>query len=381
MKHTKNNLFSLLLIASFLLGVCSSCEDDAKDYSNKAFISSSKVGTILLMGTNDSINTIIQTAMAKPEASDIQVTYKVDKELVALYNLTYGEQAIIVPDEHYIIPQAISTIVAGTVKGNDIEVNFKNLSGLDRDLVYVLPVTVSNSNIDFLNSARTTYYVIKGAALVNTVANIAENNLSLQSPGASTLKGMTEVTVEALVRINKFGKLISTIMGIEGSFLIRVGDAGVPDNQIQLATSRNNVTDPSWLIPTNEWVHLAITHSSANGATDVYINGIKKGATQYTSYTSAVNWASASFYIGKSYDDNRWLEGDISECRVWGRILTADDIKAKDHYYVVVPESEKLMAYWKFNEGSGQVIADHTGNGNTIVASKAVTWKSVSLPK
>lgn len=380
MKHTKNKLFSLLVVATVLLGV-SSCDDDAKNYDNKAFINGAKVGTILLMGTNDTEAATIRTTMAKLETTDINVTYKVDASLVAQYNQTYGEEAIIVPSEHYEIPQTTSTIVAGTVNGNDIEVNFKNLSAMDRDLVYVLPVTVADANIEFLNSARTTYFVIKGAALVNTVADITKNNLSLQSPESSTLNAMSKVTVEALMWVNKFDKLISTVMGIEGRFLIRIGDAGIPDNQIQLATSDGNVTDASWQLPTNEWVHLAVTFDSADGAVEVYINGVKKGGTKYTACRNAVNWAVLSFYIGKSYDDARWLEGNIAECRVWNRVLTADEIKAKDHFYVVLPDSEGLEAYWKFNEGSGQIVADHTGHGNTMVASQPLTWNSVSLPE
>lgn len=380
MKYTKNNLLSLLLIASVLLGVCSSCEDNTENYDNKAFISSLSVNTILLVGNNTE-TAVIQTTLAKPETTDVKVTYKTDASLLTQYNLTYGEQAIIVPDEHYEIPQTTSTIVAGTVKGNDIEVNFKDLSRLDRDLVYVLPVTVSESNIDFLHSARTAYFVIKGGALVNTVADITQNNLTLQSSGASTLKDMEKMTVEVLIRVHKFDKLISTIMGIEGQFLIRIGDAGIPDNQLQLATSSGNVTDASWQIPTNEWVHLAVTYNSDDGAVELYMNGVKKGSTQYTSYRQTVNWASPGFSIGRSYDNNRWLEGNICECRVWDRVLTADDIKAKDHFYVVEPESEGLQAYWKFNEGSGQVIADHTGNGNTVMANAPITWKSVSLPE
>lgn len=381
MKHTINNLFSLLFGATLLLGVCTSCDDDTKNYDNKAFVSSAKVGTILLMGTNDAENMTIKTAIAKPEAVDINVTYKVDASLVARYNLTYGEQAVIVPSENYEIVQSTSTIVAGTVIGNDVEVNFKNLSEMNRDLVYVLPVTVIDSNIEFLNSARTTYFVIKGAALINTVADITENYLSLQSPGSSSLGSLSKMTVEALIRVNKFGKLISTVMGIEGTFLLRIGDAGVPDNQLQLATSSGNITNSAWQIPTNEWVHLVLTFDSATGAVEVYMNGVKKGDTMTTSYRRAVNWAVSGFNIGKSYDDNRWLEGTISECRIWNRVLTIDEIQSKDHYYVVAPDSEGLEAYWKFNEGTGQIIADHTGHGNTVVANSSITWIPVSLPK
>lgn len=381
MKNRINNLVLSFFVAFLACGALTSCGDDAENYDNKAFTTSEKVGSILLMGTNETESRTIQTSIAKPEGSDIVVTYKVDESLVSQYNMTYVDNAIILPGEYYELTEAVSTIAAGTVKGNDVEISFKNLSGLDRDLVYVLPITVANSNIEFLKSARNTYFVIRGAALINTVADITENYLSLQNPGTSSLKGMNEVSIEALLYINKFGKLISTVMGIEGSFLFRVGDAGLPDNQLQLATSSGNITDAAWQLPTNVWVHLAATYNSADGAVNVYINGVKKGDTKTTNYRNSVNWATSSFYVGKSYDDNRYMEGTISECRVWNRVLTADEIQGKDHFYVVAADSPGLAAYWKFNEGSGQIIADHTGNENTIVANKTITWIPVSLPK
>lgn len=276
MRYTVNNLFSLLLVASSMLTVFSSCDDDMENYDNKAFVSTSKVGNILLKGTNNEENVVIQTAIARPETMDIKVVYKADASLVSEYNLIYGEQAIIVPSENYEILDNVSTIMAGAMQGSEVKVHFKDLSLLDRNLVYVLPVTVSESTIEFLKSTRTTYFVIKGAALINTVGNITKNYLTLQSPGTSTLSGMNQLTIEALVRINLFGKLISTVMGIEGTFLFRIGDAGVPDNQLQLATSSGNVTDAAWQIPTNEWVHLAATFNSEDGAVEVYLNGVKK---------------------------------------------------------------------------------------------------------
>lgn len=153
---------------------------------------------------------------------------------------------------------------------------------------------------------------------------------------------MKEVSIEALLYVNKFGKLISTVMGIEGNFLFRIGDAGVPDNQLQLATSNGNLTDAAWQIPTNAWVHLAATYNSADGAVNVYINGVKKGDTKTTNYRNSVNWATSSFYVGKSYDDNRYIEGTISECRVWNRVLTAEEIQGKDHFYVVAPKKSGI---------------------------------------
>lgn len=381
MKSKINYLVLSIFAIFFASFVLTSCEEDAENFDDKAFTTSEKVRSILLMGTNETESRTIQTSIAKLEGADIVVTYKVDESLVSQYNMAYGDNAIILPPEYYELTVAVSTITVGTLKGNDVEITFKKLSGLNRDSVYVLPITVGSSNIEFLNSTRNTYFVIKGAALINTVADITENYLSLQNPETSTLKDMQEVSIEALLYVNKFGKLISTIMGIEGNFLFRIGDAGLPDNQLQLATSSGNITDAAWQLPTGVWVHLAATYNSANGAVNVYLNGVKKGDTKTTNYQNSVNWATSNFYVGKSYDDNRYLEGTISECRVWNRVLTQDEIQGKDHFYRVAPDSPGLAAYWKFNEGGGQIISDRTGNGNTIVAKKSITWNPVSLPK
>lgn len=381
MNRKYKNVFLALCAAICLSGLTSCGNEDMETYDNKGFITSEPVGSILLKGTNDTETKIIETKIAKPETEDISVSYQADMSLVNQYNAIYGDTAIALPSDNYEIPDNKSTIVAGALQGNNVEIHFKNLSVLDREKVYVLPVSVSSSNIEMLRSARTTYYVVKGAALINTVANLTKNNLSLASPTTSTLTGLKQITIEALVRIDKFGKLISTVMGIESSFLFRIGDAGVPDNQLQLATSSGNVTDAAWQLPTGVWTHLAATWDSSTGAVEVYINGIKKGATQISPYRGTVNWASSNFYIGKSYDDNRWLEGDICECRIWNKILSADEINAKNHFYVVDPASEGLSAYWKFDEGAGISIKDYTKNGNEIKAAGNLTWTEVSLPQ
>ena len=58
------------------------------------------------------------------------------------------------------------TIQPGGISGDDIIVNFVNLNQLDDSRRYVLPVTITNvSGIGLLESARTTYFIIKGAVI------------------------------------------------------------------------------------------------------------------------------------------------------------------------------------------------------------------------
>ena len=73
------------------------------------------------------------------------------------------------------------------------------------------------------------------------------------------------------------------------------------------------------------------------------------------------------------------MPGDISEVRVWSVQRTAEEI-AKNPYEVD-PSTPGLIAYWKFNEGTGSQIKDHTGHGNDITASGSPTWIPVEIPK
>lgn len=381
MKYYNLYLFILLLSTALL----SSCKDD-DSFDNKVYINeSSKVGTILLKNAVVNQDKIIQSAIAQPESRDILITYGADPSLVNTYNEAYYDQAIILPKEHYNLPQPVDTIKAGSVTSTSIIVQFKDLDKLDRDLIYVLPVTVTKSDIDILNSARTMYYVFKGAALINVVADIEENYLHIdQWANPAPLQSLSQITIETLVRIRNYDRMISTVMGIEGKFLIRLGDAGFPSNQIQVATSRGNFpsADSNKGLPTGEWVHIALTYNSGDGAIKIYVNGKiqSEGTLKAGTVNLAVNGVDG-FYIGRSYEDSRYLAGDISECRIWNIIRTQEEIA--NNPYEVAPDTEGLVAYWKCNDGAGNVVKDNTANGNNLTAKsgKDLKWTAVTLPE
>ena len=77
------------------------------------------------------------------------VTYGVEPSLVERYNAIYGT-AIMLPAENYELTQPTATIIAGAVESDDVVVTVKNLTSLDRNLVYVLPVTVVSSSVEVL---------------------------------------------------------------------------------------------------------------------------------------------------------------------------------------------------------------------------------------
>ena len=61
---------------------------------------------------------------------------------------------------------------SGDVASGKAALSFTNLGvdqGLDYTKTYVLPVTVASNDIDVLSRAKTIYYVVKEASLVNVV--------------------------------------------------------------------------------------------------------------------------------------------------------------------------------------------------------------------
>lgn len=387
MKYYSKILVSAICAMGSLM---TSCQKDMETYDNKIFFNSeARTGTVLLKSNVDVIEKIIHVEIANKATQEITVTYKIDPSMVETYNQTYYDNAIALPEECCEIANPVATIATGSVKSTDVSVLFKNLTTLNTEQIYVLPISIAETNIDILQSGRTTYYIFKGAALINVVANLTENNVYADWANPEVVNGLSELTAEALIKPNKFDKNISTIMGIEGKFLIRIGDSA-PKNQLQIATSAGDVTDPSWQISTGEWTHIAVTYNASAGEIKVYFNGIQKGDTKLKKVGN-INWGiqhsdesdgkPRCFWIGYSYDSNRYLDGDICECRIWNRVLTADELAAKNHFYTVDPTSNGLVAYWKFDEGGGINIKDHSVNGNDATASKNLVWHSVALPK
>jgi hypothetical protein len=201
-----------------------------------------------------------------------------------------------------------------------------------------------------------------------------------------------------MIKFDDFNKAsggIYTIMGIEGYFLLRMGDVGNPLTRLQVATMDGNYNVP-FDCQANTWYHLAVVWKERKAY--VYFNGELKGTSQQFAEYKYVGWpvwnyvylsplalsptwsyepdGNRAFWMGYSYDANRDIHGLMTEIRLWNRALTAEEINAPNHFYEVDPASEGLFSYWKFTEGEGATVADKTANGNTLYGETDITKQS-----
>lgn len=385
MKINKS-LWTLFAFAALALAGCKHEDVEEHHFDNKFYLTTTPITDDLLIKNDVTEATrTISSRLAMPADRDITVTFEAQPQMTAQYNLIYGDNAFALPEEYYDIPEKTIKIKQGDVAGDDIVVNFSNTNQLNSALRYVLPVTIADVNgMDVLDSRRTVYFIFKGAALINVVANIMNMYFPVNwsADAAAVVSSMKTVTIEALVYSKDWvagrENPLSSVIGIEGSFLIRIGDGDRPRDQLQMVAPGGNWPAPNAApgLPVNEWVHIAIVWDATTGERIYYQNG-QVVASSNAGASGTVNLSSGC-HIGKSFDNSRWLPGEISELRVWNIQRTAQEI-AENPYYVN-PSTPGLVAYWRFNDGEGSAIKDHSPYGTNLSGSATPKWVPVELP-
>ncbi len=195
----------------------------------------------------------------------------------------------------------------------------------------------------------------------------------------SDLATLDEVTMETWVNTAGNPGKNESIMGVEGVFLLRT-----EDSQFQLICGGDKKTNGEYneiklATPwkTGEWVHLAAVYSRSEGKAYLYVNGEQKATADLKDHGVDMNGVGAqwqlpfSFIIGNACDGNRYVQGNIAYTRVWKSARSASDITG--NMYKADASGSDLIASWYFNEGNGNTIADHSGNGRTLTGKKFVS--------
>lgn len=242
----------------------------------------------------------------------------------------------------------------------------------------------------------------KPKGVITTAVNMTGTRAWPAWNDPAPVTNMKAFTLEALVNptVVRYSGSLSTIMGIEGKFLVRLGDVGIPWYQVQVCWDsgksgywgniEGKLSNSNMKVNLNEWTHIAVTFGE--GTVKVFINGEEKGSTT-TDVPASVNFGithndeqapqgqqiTRCFWVGYSYESTRDFQGMMSELRIWNRVLTADELANEARRYSVDPKSEGLVTYWKCDEGQGNVIKDHTSYRNDL-ASDGLKWEPVSLP-
>lgn len=385
-----NRIFKYTILSIAALAALSSCEKSASEiYENKVFLDDYVSSKTLYISIEDSYTETLTAAIPQPAESPLKVAISPDEAQLDYYNDKFGVEAVMLPEANYSFSATEFTISEGGVRSGDCVISFKDVLSLDKKTLYVLPVSLKSDDIEVLASRDTKFFVFEGANLINDVAYMWDNYCNVTWNNPAPVSNLKQLTVEMLLNCDwdknkNERKENNSIFGIEGYFLFRTGDLSNPNNQLQVCTNSGGPLLGS--MPYNKWFNLIITYDATTKVLEMYVGGEKVGSSTAGNYPDGVTFAQTvsnqSFRINTAYNNIRTAGAMFSEIRIWNKVLDEETIKDQEnHPYFVKPDSEGLVAYWKFNEGTGKVIADRSGNGNDLEAVNPIDWRKVALPE
>jgi len=428
------NLWSLaaLLCVLTLVG----CKDDEYDnrppFDNVAYLNVSENGDTQVTTFKKTLARLqkeFSVVLSFPASETVEASVRVDPALVAAYNARHDTSWKMLDPKYYELSAGQVSIPAGKTVSEQLTLELKHLDGSDGveelpiDETYLVPVTISQvSGVSLLRSSATAYYVVKRSSAITSAASLRDNWISFPTldkagPQSDIFNNLTAVTYEAIIRVDDFSKHseISTVMGVENYLLLRIGDASFPRQQLQFDGSGDSAQTPGFgkfpkkdeskSLQAGVWYHVAATYDYATRKVCIYVDGRLQSegsdlgnpaATPFNlagrayydlyrqdpeKYSQYKGWGGfRQFFLGKSYDDSRQLNGDITEVRVWSVARSAEEIW--ENMYDVDPHTPGLIGYWKFDEGRGNIVRDWTGNGNDGVAEHDLEWpEGIEVPQ
>lgn len=426
------------------LTACERYDADDHKFGNVVYLNVSQTSPVQLAtfsNNRETYDCTLQAALTYPAAQDVRVSLAVDPSLVAAYNARYGTAWPMLDAKYYALSTETATIAAGRTVSEVVTLQLKELMGegeeqtgaLPLDETYLVPVRISGASIDVLGGSDVAWYVVKRSSAITVAAQLGAGNWinfpTLDKYGANSKawNGLTAMTYEALIYIDQFATTdaeglpvnISSVLGVEQYLLLRIGDTNFERQQLQFDGSGSGSQfgkfpgkDATKNLEAGRWYHVACTYDQAARTVRIYVDGQLQSeesgvgiATQ--SEDNRINLAMRAlydyylnnptednekkyggfvdayqFFIGKSYDEKRPLNGKIAEARVWSVARTPEQIW-ENMYNVENPADDPtLLGYWKFNEGAGNTVRDYSMYGNDGVAESDITWPAgIEIPK
>lgn len=366
MKKSFFTLFSYMLIMGMLFLI--SCQN-VESYKDVVYFTGTESTPIKRVSTEEPTSIGLSVTSSCKVEEDVKIGIKISPEKVDAFNKKEGVEYKLLPENLYQLSSKELKIEIGDNVSKPFELIVQNIEDFEPEVTYLLPISIDyvEGGLDVLETSRTIYVIISTPLITNAVNLNGKYYKIPFEENESPLK-FNQLSYEARVRVHQFcgyEPYISSVVGIEGVFLLRFGDVTIKPNQIQITGVGVETTAPTELV-TEKWYHFAAVFDGSN--VKIYIDGkldVSKPATA-TVLDLRDEAMNRGFYIGRSYQ-GRLLNGDISEVRVWNRALTQKEIL--NNMCGVRPTSEGLLAYWRFNEGEGELVQDVTGHGWDISGS------------
>ncbi len=131
-------------------------------------------------------------------------------------------------------------------------------------------------------------------------------------------------------------------------------------------------------VPTNQWVHVAVTVST-NKQVNYFIDGVAVGSWDGSSGDLSIG--PSITLAANNGTTGRRFNGLLDEVQIWNIARTQADIVA-DYAHPRGATDVNLVAYYRFDEGTGGTVYDGTGNlpDDMLINTPGWNWQTQTLP-
>lgn len=368
------------LIGIVLLGGCNDAkysELDIHAYIEEALGGAGTVVTIESEGY-----TVTPLTIHISNLSSVDNHYRLVPDGSALddYNRVNGTALKMLPETHYILPEDI-VVKTGQYDSDRVDVSIYAFSQemIDSGESYALAVKLESKEGSIPAMETTGRYVIATHNIIRFSAPMFVGSAELQADKFKTSPETYEkYTIEVRFQVSNTSNRNRAIFdntandGGLSNVLLRFEDpqSNTDDHKkhslVQIVGRNSIYMNPTYSFESNKWQHLALTCDGANYR--LYINGQFAGLKEIP--LGPTTFSSVRWFTGRSW----WGDCKIlmSEARIWSVVRT--ELQIQNNMTVVSPKSPGLEAYWRFNEGKGNVFEDVTGKGHTLTTPNVPQW-------
>ena len=376
----KTSIITIALLAALTWG-CNT-EADKFEYGKEVvFMNGTEENVLVKLPVGDdppATYSVVVSATGKVD-KDVTVTLKLgDEEALAAYNKSHNSNYVIVDPNSYTSASNTVVIPAGTASSEALDITLTDFSFIQNGVHYVLPVTiekVEGTDFEIMKSSATIF--IRLARVVSFYA-LSMNNTGMYSEYEfpddkgvaltnytyeikcypTNLKTDAEEQICRLCNFTNPEAASKVPAGFGGQNMLRFNENGRPWRSLQIVTPSGGDYTTTTIFEENQWYMLSMVW---DGSTyQLYING-EPDATTLTSNQATYFQRIELGMSWTSYPSKQNFAGRICEMRVWNYARTKGQIQGT--LCGTDPNSEGLIAYWKFNDGSGTTFRDETGHG------------------
>lgn len=368
-------ILSIVLLAGWI-----SC-DNPKDFQDTLYFTGTEVSPIMKYSLEEPTSIGLSVRASTKVDETVKVGLRVNQDLVEKYNKENGTSYMVLSPEAYSLEAKEAIIEKDKFSSEPFYLNIKSLDSFRDEDTFCVPIEISNvleGSLPVLEASKI-IYVLLNKTIITKAARMSGTYFMVKFEDDPALAAVPELTMEARIYLTGYqdnDPYISTILGLEENFLIRIGDVTIGKDILQLAGGGYPVASTE-AIPLNKWVHVAATYDGKRIC--IYIDG------RLNSYTDAprgpINLHGVSddrrFCIGTTSNyTGRTMKGYMSEARVWTRALT--EVEIANNICAVSADAPDLLAYWKFNswkdDANKNIVIDYTGHGYDARGNGTISW-------